>query len=248
MRHEGGGREAGDDQRIDASQHVRWNNALGPDGKPVDPMIKPERLAKGDWSFTRDCELCKGRGTQPHESGFGTVPCPGCYGRGKTHDAPDTPIHEVRYAQAQVQNVLNWLYERDLLTDQHVFDGQTYEIWREVYQARRTMRRKDPLYSVRGYEETEAQCEYGYSLLLVRLPVRHHRTVEYAVATFATSHARQVAQRSQKSILHAFEALSRMMPDVREEVKRLRERDPVQAKEEAEFRLRRLTGREELVF
>lgn len=241
-------RDAEEYTRIDASEHVRWNNALGADGKPVDPMIKPERLAKGDWSFTRDCEACKGRGTQPHESGFGTFPCPNCQGRGKTHDAPDTPIHEVRYAQAHVQNILNWLHERGLLSDQHVFDGQSFEIWQDVYQARRTMRRKDPLYTVRGYEENEDQCEYGYTLILARMPVRHQRVVEATIRTFATGHQRQMAHDRRHSIVRAFDTLTHLMPGIRDEIKRLKERDEVQAAEEAEYRLKRLTGREPALF
>lgn len=110
------------------------------------------------------------------------------------------------------------------------------------------MRRKDPLYTVRGYEENEDQCEYGYTLILARMPVRHQRVVEATIRTFATGHQRQMAHDRRHSIVRAFDTLTHLMPGIRDEIKRLKERDEVQAAEEAEYRLKRLTGREPALF
>mgnify|MGYP001032311824 CR=1 FL=1 len=195
-----GRRDAPEDyERIDITQ---W--------RPSDqPIITPERAAKGDILVERDPPT-----KRQQERGE-----PG----------------NVRFAQAHVQNILNWLYEQDKLTDQHVYDGQTYEIWQHIYQSRRAMRRKDPLFSIPGFEEQEATSERGFTLILLRMPIRHQRAVESAIHTYATGQARFLARKNLRHFVDAFESLSSLLPPIHDELKRLREAAKNQAAKEAEI-------------
>ena len=93
-----GRRDAPEDyERIDITQ---W--------RPSDqPIVTPERAAKGDMVYSTPCTHCNGRGTFPEEYGRGIVPCRDCNGRGNTQVIGDIALQHVRFAQAQVQSLMN---------------------------------------------------------------------------------------------------------------------------------------------
>ncbi|OJW21183.1 MAG: hypothetical protein BGO49_24530 [Planctomycetales bacterium 71-10] len=205
-------RESEDYEHIDVTQ---WRPAN-------QPIVTPERAAKGDLVYNTPCSECNGRGSFPDPYGRGIVPCRTCHGRGTNQVIGDIALQHVRFAQAQVQNVMNWLWERGTLDDQHLHDGQTYEQWQMVQQARLGLRRK----VAASGEATDGDDlrERGFTLLLIRVPARHQKWIDHAVHTNAASgHVRFIAQRNCRFYREAFDCLSGKLPPIMEELKALRE-------------------------
>lgn len=73
--------------------------------KRGEPLVTPERAAKGDLKIEREIDEKTGE------------------------------LGEIRYAQAFYRNILNWLWENNHIDDQMHHDGQTYQIWREMHRA-----------------------------------------------------------------------------------------------------------------
>lgn len=196
-----------------------------------EPVVSEFRRQHGDLHFTRDCLACNGRGKSENPNGLGVIPCDGCGGKGRLHEAEDVRLKDVRFAQAQVQNVMNFLAEsydqngNPWLDAQHVHDGQTFERWQAIFQAKTAGIRCNSLYYGGGESEGEGICEKGFSLIVMRLPVQYQRAVETAIHTFAnTGQARFLAQQNAKYYARAFERLSFLMPGILDDLKTLKER------------------------
>jgi hypothetical protein len=212
---------AEDYERIDITQ---WH-ASG------DPVVSEFRRQHGDLQFTKDCMQCNGRGKSDNPHGLGVIPCDGCGGRGRIHEAEDVKLKDIRFAQVQVRNVMNYLADsfdqtgNPWLDEQNIHDGQTYERWQAIFQAKTAGVRCNHLYYVGGEAEGEGISEKGFSLILMRLPVQYQRAIESAIHTLAdTGHARFLARRNAKYYARAFGRLTFLMPGVLDDLKTLKEK------------------------
>lgn len=119
--------------------------------------------------------------------------------------------------QMQVRNIMNWLHERDRISDQNVFDGQTYERWQEVYRAKRSNQKIRN--SARCIDNGgESLVEYGFLLILTRMPVKWQRLIDWAIDP--TKYDPFTANRNSRHYHEAFERLTRLMPEIRSDVQR----------------------------
>jgi hypothetical protein len=196
-----------------------------------EPVVSEFRRQHGDLRFTRDCPACNGRSKTDAAYDLGVVPCEACNGRGTVHDVEDVKLSQVRYAQSQVQNVMNYLAElRDehgnfWLDDQNVEDGRTFERWQMIFQAKTSRVARNHLY-YDGDDPGEAGfAEKGFNFIILRLPVQHFRAVDAAIHTFAnTGQARFLAGKNARHYQRAFQRLTFLMPGVHSDLKGLRER------------------------
>lgn len=173
------------DDQIDKTQHVRWSES--------DPLVKPERLAKGDMHIVRDID-------------------------------PDTgEERQIRYAQAHVKNIMNRLWERDLIDDQAQHDGQTYEVWQKIFRARQGFR-NNPIYGddlarmKKLITDDELECD-DFSKLIRKLGVTNCGHIEFCIETPANEHTEWLIRDRHAAYVRAFDALTSVMERLREEFK-----------------------------
>lgn len=136
---------------------------------------------------------------------------------------------EIIFAQTQVHNVMNWLHEHDVLTDQHIYDGQAYERWRIIWQAAWGARKR---YSGDKSDQPAVSfAEHGFLMILTRLSIRWQKIIEQAIDTHANGHERFMAQRYGRSYRDAFDRLGYVMEKIREEHQAMR--DELEAEQKA---------------
>lgn len=193
-----------------------------------EPILNEFRLAKADIAIDRTCDVCQGSGQIEDKR------CNLCRGRGRLftawrgHDLD--PIENIRFAQTGLQNILTFLHNNRIITDQHAYDGRTYEIWYEIFKATASMQKK-PLYgAMRGELANEGLSEYGFILLIQDLPDEYHKHIKDAIYTMQSFHTRQIARRMAGIYEKAFDKLSYHIPLIRERLKVIAEKQ--KAKEE----------------
>lgn len=157
---------------------------------------------------------------------------------------PDMHRHEydadghVRFAQSRVVNILNFLYEIDVIDDQQMFDANTYEIWRGLFRVFTGTGTGTPCYSPTARDKNGSGLrEYGYVLVLKRLHRRDQQIMDYAIDAFATQAERTLlmaplgtapakahACRSQRAYYrNAAASLSTIMQNVRDDLASVKE-------------------------
>lgn len=185
---------------------------------PKEDIINAFRASKPDISIDRPCDDCGGSGRVNEDR------CKGCRGKGriwaKWRDNEKDPLSDVRFAQAQVRNILTYLHDTSIINDQNAYDGRTYEIWYEIFTANMTQGKKQLFGNLRG-EAGDGLGEHGFLLLLKRLPEQYHRTIKASIFTFQNAHTRFIARRNARGYERAFQVLSEMMPKIREELEEL---------------------------
>lgn len=195
------------DDLIDKSAYL-------PDGEP---LLTPERAAKGDVFTGPSCAACNGSG----KSREWNAPCRECRGKGwiGTVNAALLKAEDIHFAQVQVRNILNFLWEKDILTDQQHHDGQTFEVWRDMHRVALGQMR-----SVSSGEEEVPGVRlraYGFVLLLKRLNRYDCRSIEMAVDTVATEHNEFFAYRDRATYRRSFIALSAAILPIHEHIRHL---------------------------
>ncbi len=204
------------------------------------PVVTPERAAKGDLFTGPDCQVCHASGNIPHP-GDKTVKltCRTCKGRGwvGTVNAASVDSNDIRHAQVQVRNILNLLHEREVLDDQHVRDGQTFECWQMWFTAELSCR-PSTIYSpeMRGIRRELAEDDLAhddYGKLIRGMSRKHLGLVERAIKTHATEHNAWLACRDGAHYRDAFDRLGVVMERLRAEFKARRE---AKTRQEAEDR------------
>ena len=169
---------------------------------PIDPsqwlnggsVVTPERVAKGDLRIERRA-----------------APTPRQEARGEPGD--------IRVAQAHVRNILNLLHEREILDEQNVRDGQTFERWQMWFTAELSCR-PSTIYSpeMRGIRRELAEDDLAhddYGKLIRGMSRKHLGLVERAITTHATDHNAWLACRDGAHYREAFDRLGVVMERLR---------------------------------
>lgn len=129
---------------------------------------------------------------------------------------------QLRFIQSQVQNIMNWLYERDKIDKKEMYNGQTYEIWWRAYQGANGLIPRTEAISLESVGGISG--EQGFILLLVRMEKNHHDMIQRALG-LATSDERFMAQRNERHYQRAFERLTKLIPDILDTLKASRENE-----------------------
>jgi hypothetical protein len=153
------------------------------------PLITPERKAKGDMRIEYDID---------EETG---------------------EIGQINFAQAQVRNILNWLWNNDAITDQQHHDGKTFQIWRDMHHVQLGLLR--PVTSG-GTEPIGRRLRaYGYVLITKRLHVYDLKAINQSVDVFSNPHTTELARRDKKIYQRAFMNLSAAIMPIHEQIRYL---------------------------
>lgn len=115
---------------------------------------------------------------------------------------------EFRVAQHLTRNVLNFLHEEDVLDSQHVYDGQTYEVWQAVFTSPLGYGR-NPLYrELSGHLRSTGFSADDFPRLIRMLSRTQKQAIDHAIATVATEHHRWLALRQRQLYRDAFDRLT----------------------------------------
>jgi hypothetical protein len=182
-----------------------------------EPLITPERAAKGDMLIQRK---------EPTQD-----------------QASRNEPGEIQAAQAIINNVLNFLYDREYINSQHVTDARTYELWQTCYRAKLGYR-NNRVYSSEIREMERILAHDGvesvneFHTIITKLSLQHKNTIERAIYTPASSHERFIAgdyrpgaspqeryiARQRATIyVRAFDRLSELMEPLRDAARRRKE-------------------------
>lgn len=196
-----------DEDGIDKTQWL-------PDGAEV---VNEYRLAKPDISIDRLCDSCKGSGEAESSQ------CRKCNGRGRTVSGwrgnEIDPPSGIKWAKVTQKNILIFLHEKHLITDQHAHDARTYEIWYEIFKATATMGKKPMYGSARGELTNEGLSEYGFVLLIEVMPLVYHDIIKYMIYTLQTDSSRSAARLHQKTYRVALDSLGDKIQTIRDRLK-----------------------------
>ncbi len=190
---------------------------------PDESIITPERARMGDVFTGPDCNDCGATGkiTNPDDNTIKST-CRSCHGRGWigcVNTAEMDHKIRIRHAQVQVCSILRYLWDKEIITDDQYHDGGTFEIWRDQHQV--AMGLKKAVCSGDDEEFETRLRAYGYILLVRRLSQRDICAIQYAINTFAVSHTEFIAFNRKTAYITAFGNLSRLLPNVKEQIRYL---------------------------
>lgn len=199
------------DDHIDKSQ---W---LG----DKEPIITPERAKKGDLFTGPLCEDCRGSGKNHSDHADHQVTCRACRGKGwigtvNMATLTDKQISDTRFAQMQVRNILNFLWERGIITDLQHDDGCTFEAWRNQHRVALGLQRS---VSTETAESTSVKLRaYGFVLIIKKLSVYDHHAIDNSLSIFANHYTETLARRDFPVYQRAFSRLAKILPPIREQI------------------------------
>lgn len=175
-------------------------------------MVTPERAKKDDIFFEVDCKECLGKGKNNNQF------CKPCKGRGRVKDnrPPGEIITDIRYAQVCVRNILNFLWENDVITNDQHEAGCVFKAWRD--QHRVAMGQQRPVSNETAETLSVKLRAYGYVLILKKLNPYDYRTIDTAVETYESEHTRYFALRDSKAFKGAFYRLHQLLPPIKERI------------------------------
>ncbi len=181
------------------------------------PIITPERAAKGDVLTGPPCPDCKSTGKVKSLLGQ-AVTCPACRGRGwiGSVNAATIAADDIRFAQVQVLNIMNFLWEREIISDDQHNEGHAFEAWRNQHRVALGLQKP-----VSGDLDETFQVKlraYGFVLLIRRLSAPDLKAIGKSLDTFANYATRAEAIREQGAYIRAFSHLAREIVPVRERI------------------------------
>jgi hypothetical protein len=137
-----------------------------------------------------------------------------------TETRPSARGEEIRFAQVQVNSLLNFLHAGKVLDSQHVHDGQTYEIWQTCFTWRQQIH-ENRIYSPEMREMQKAVEEDGldpsdFVKVLRGLSHAEKKLIDLSIQPGTTDHKRWVAVRSEKHYRAAYDRLTRIMQALRD--------------------------------
>lgn len=142
--------------------------------------------------------------------------------------------------QLTIKNILNYLYEEEIITGQNLFDGQTFQIWQEMH---RTSLGLQKAVSSGSPEKLGLRLKaHGFVLLIRRLSQPDLKAIEFAINTFATGHTKFMAQKSKVTYQRAFERLSAILPSIRDRIDTLEALNEIDRNELCENNLKKLVA------
>lgn len=196
-----------------------------------EPILNEFRLAKPDIIIDRLCDVCSGEGEIERNK------CSMCKGQGRI-SAPWRgqeldPIKEVRHVQAGTENILKFLVVSKNITEDHAHDARTYQIWYEIFRATSTMEKRQLFSEPRGVS-SEGLSEYGFVLLIQKLPREHHDRIKGAIYTLQTPQSRFIARRMVDLYITSFDKLGTALQNIRQQLKSLKERQTNDGEERRE--------------
>lgn len=123
---------------------------------------------------------------------------------------------EMLEIQLTIRNILNYLHEQEIITDQHLYDAQTYQIWQQMHRVQRGLEK--PVSSGNPQDFGVRLRAHGFILLLQRLSKRDVSVIEFAINSIATEHTRFIANNNRGAYPPIFERLSQVLSVVREQI------------------------------
>lgn len=178
------------------------------------PIITKERAAKMDIVTGESCTDCDSSGK---ESSTNRV-CPGCKGKGWTGmtNAATVPLNEIKFAQVQIRNILNFLWGIGAITDEHHDAGWIFKAWRDQHDV--ALGFKKSVSSEMSVSSGTKLRAYGYVLILKRVSRADLKALESAVETIATTHTQVESVKQKITYRRALENLVRVLPPIQEQI------------------------------
>ncbi len=194
---------------ISSDDHVDKSHWL-PDGEP---LITPERAAKGDVLTGNPCTACDMTGRDQNRG-----VCRECSGKGRVgiRNAAGSDLSEIRFAQIHEVNLLNCLWNCRHISDQQHHDGQTFQIWRDMHRVQLGVQR--PVSS--GGEEVFGVRlrAYGYILIIQRMNRYDLTALETSFIPMTISWAEWIARNRIERYIIALDRLSRLLPPIKDQI------------------------------
>lgn len=194
----------------DGDDHIDKSCWLGPN----EPIITPERAQKGDVFTGPTCDDCHGSGKNDEYNS----PCRACHGKGwmGTVNAQILNVSDIHFAQIQIRNILNFLWEKDAITDDHHDHGHLFKAWRDQH---RVAMGQERAISGESSESTGIKLRaYGFILLVKRLSIYDYKAIESSIEIFSNQHTQAFALRDRKIYRQAFDRLSQVIIPIREHI------------------------------
>jgi len=127
-------------------------------------------------------------------------------------------LTDIRFAQALVRNIMQFLWNCGTIDDQNYHDGKTFQIWQEVFSAPFGYRKNSVYHALKGELSSEGLNEYGFVLLLQRMHHNDIRQIEKAIDTMQTEHTVFLARKNATIYRRAFARLSEVIPQIRDDL------------------------------
>ncbi len=178
------------------------------------PLLTPERASKGDVLTGPDCGDCGATGKDKATK----MTCRACRGKGWVGSINVATMDnaDIRFAQVQVRNILNYLWGAGIITDDEHTDGHTFQAWRDQHRVALGLQR--PV----SYESDEPLVlklrAYGFVLLLKKLNHYDVKAINKAIDVFVNQATELDARREERPYRRAFGNLARVIAPVREQV------------------------------
>jgi hypothetical protein len=150
----------------------------------------------------------------------------------------DEDTGHMREARAVAKNILNLLWEMEVIDDQQHHDAGTYQIWRDMHQASMGLRK--PVSSGNQEAIGVRLRAYGYVLITQRLAHFHTKTIDHALETMQSTDDDFSGVNRRQRYRQAFEALSMALPPIRDQIAYLEGLSEVERNEMSEDRLKKL--------
>lgn len=167
---------------IDEEQNIDQSVWL----KRGEPLLTPERIAKGDMRIEREIN---------EETG---------------------ELGQIRYAQAIIRNIMNWLWENDHITHDQHDAGNVFWAWRN--QHRVAMGQQKAISSDLSESTGIKLRAYGYVLIAKRLSRYDYDAIDKAIETFENEFTRSFALRNMLAYQRAFKRLEDILPRVKDQI------------------------------
>lgn len=136
--------------------------------------------------------------------------------KGDMHIERDAETQDIKFAQAQIRNILNFLWSRDIITDDQHDAGNVFWAWRNQHRVALGLQRA--ISTDIAVSSTVKLRAYGYVLLVKPLSVDDHAAIDYAVEMFESSHTRFLALQRRVLYRRAFARLEAILPPIRERI------------------------------
>ena len=178
------------------------------------PIITPERAAKGDVLTGPPCKDCGATGKDK----LSKLSCRACRGKGwvGSTNASAVAIDDVRFAQVQIVNILNYLWQEEIISEDEHDAGHTFEAWRNQHRVALGLQR-----SISGALEETFQVKlraYGFVLLICRLSQLDVKAINKSLDVYASYATRAEANRERLAYRAAFHHLNDAIVPVRERI------------------------------
>ncbi len=182
------------------------------------PIITPERAAKGDVLTGPPCPDCGATDKVKQQLGHQPAICRACRGRGwiGSVNAATIAADHIRHAQVQVRNILNYIWEEQIISDDEHDAGHTFEAWRNQHRVALGLQK-----AVSGDLDDTLQVKlraYGFVLLIRRLAVNDVKAIGKSLDVSANHSTQAEALRERGAYARAFGRLSNEIIPVRERI------------------------------